>query len=66
MFRILLHSLIFTKAYFMGYSVLYILYSIVYVLYRMSIKSLYNLKKLLQREMMRYRNEGCFMLISIS
>ena len=24
------------------------------------------LKKLLQSEMMRYRNEGCFMLISIS
>ena len=23
-------------------------------------------KKLLQSEMMRYRNEGCFMLISIS
>ena len=35
-------------------------------LYRVSIKSLYNLKKLLQSEMMRYRNEGCFMLISIS
>ena len=34
--------------------------------YRVSIKSLYNLKKLLQSEMMRYRNEGCFMLISIS
>jgi len=29
-------------------------------------KSLYNLKKLLKSEMMRYRNEVCFMLISIS
>ena len=35
-------------------------------MYRVSIKSLYNLKKLLQSKMMRYRNEGCFMLISIS
>jgi len=35
-------------------------------LYRVSIKSLYNLKKLLQNEMMRYRNEVCFMLINIS
>ena len=35
-------------------------------IYRVSIKSLYNLKKLLQSEMMRYRNEGCFLLISIS
>ena len=26
----------------------------------------HSLKKLLQSEMMRYRNEGCFMLISIS
>ena len=34
--------------------------------YRVSIKSLYNLKKLLKSEMMRYRNEVCFMLISIS
>ena len=33
---------------------------------RVSIKSLYNLKKLLKSEMMRYRNEVCFMLISIS
>ena len=33
---------------------------------KVSIKSLYNLKKLLQSEMMRYCNEGCFMLISIS
>ena len=33
--------------------------------YRVSIKSLYNLKKLLQSIMMRYRNESCFMLISI-
>ena len=35
-------------------------------LYRVSIKSLYNLKKLLKNEMMRYRNEVCFMLINIS
>ena len=35
-------------------------------IYRVSIKSLYNLKKLLQSEMMRYRNEVCFMLICIS
>ena len=34
--------------------------------YWVSIKSLYNLKKLLQSEMMKYRNEGCFMLIGIS
>jgi len=34
--------------------------------YRVSIKSLYNLKKLLKSEMMRYRNEVCLMLISIS
>ena len=34
--------------------------------YRVSIKSLYNFKELLQRQMMRQRNEGCFMLISIS
>jgi len=34
--------------------------------YRVSIKSLYNLKKLLKNEMMRYRNEVCFMLINIS
>ena len=27
---------------------------------------IHSLKKLLQSEMMRYRNEGCFMLISIS
>ena len=27
---------------------------------------IHNLKKLLQSEMMRYRNEGCFMLICIS
>ena len=37
-----------------------------YLIYRVSIKSLYNLKKLLKSEMMRYRNEVCFMLISIS
>ena len=36
------------------------------LIYRVSIKSLYNLKKLLKSEMMRYRNEVCFMLISIS
>ena len=30
------------------------------VKYRVFIKSLYNLKKLLQSEMMRYRNEGLF------
>ena len=35
-------------------------------IYRVSIKSLYNLKKLLKSEIMRYRNEVCFMLISIS
>ena len=35
-------------------------------IYRVSIKSLYNLKKLLKNEMMRYRNEVCFMLINIS
>jgi len=34
--------------------------------YRVSIKSLYNLKKLLKNEMMKYRNEVCFMLINIS
>jgi len=34
--------------------------------YRVSIKCLYNLKKLLKNEMMRYRNEVCFMLINIS
>ena len=34
--------------------------------YRVSMKSFYNLKKVLQSEMIRYRNEGCFMLISIS
>ena len=37
-----------------------------YWIYRVSIKSLYNLKELLQSKMMRYRNEGCFTLISIS
>ena len=36
------------------------------LMYRVSIKSLYNLKKLLQSEMMRYRNESRFILISIS
>ena len=36
------------------------------LIYRVSIKSLYNLKKLLKSEIMRYRNEVCFMLISIS
>ena len=35
-------------------------------IYRVSIKSLYNLKRLLQSIWMRYRNKGCFMLISIS
>jgi len=35
-------------------------------IYRVSIKSLYNLKKLSKSEMMRYRNEVCFMLTSIS
>ena len=33
---------------------------------RVSIRFLYNLKKLLKSEMMRYRNEICFMLIFIS
>jgi len=42
------------------------LYLFVSQMYRVSIKSLYNLKKLLKSEMMRYRNEVCFMLISIS
>ena len=41
------------------------IYIYIYI-YRVSIKSLYNLKKLLQSKMMRYRNEDCFMLISIS
>ena len=31
-----------------------------YWIYRVSIKSIYNLKELLQSKMMRYRNEGCF------
>ena len=35
-------------------------------IYWVSIKSLYNLKKLLKSEMMRYRNDVCFMLICIS
>ena len=35
-------------------------------IYRVSVKSLYHLKILLLSEIMRYRNEGYFILVSVS